>query len=48
MKCALTIAATCCCALSNVALAESCDQRYPGSCRIEVSTTIITTKGDAT
>ena len=46
MKRALVTAATCCCALSNLAHAESCDQRYPGSCRIEVSTTIVRTKGD--
>ena len=45
---ALFAAATCCCALSTVAaLAESCDRRYPGSCRLEVSTTIVRTKGAA-
>ena len=48
MKLAFVTAATCCCALSNIAQAESCDQRYPGSCRIEVSTTIVRTKGDTT
>jgi hypothetical protein len=46
---ALFAAATCCCALSSVsALAEGCDRRYPGSCRLEVSTTIVKTKGDST
>ena len=45
---ALFAAATCCCALSSVsALAESCDRRYPGSCRLEVSSTIVRTKGDS-
>jgi hypothetical protein len=40
-------AATCCCALWTVsAAAETCDQRYPGSCRLEVSTTTVKTKGD--
>src|SRR5262245_30029938 len=48
MKRGPIVVATCWCACLNVsALAESCDQRYPQSCRLEVSTTIIKTKGDA-
>ena len=44
----IVAAATCCCALWTVsAAAETCDQRYPGSCRLEVSTTTVKTKGDA-
>ncbi len=43
----LVAAATCCCALWSVsAAAETCDQRFPGSCRLEVSTTTVKTKGD--
>jgi hypothetical protein len=43
----LVAAATCCCALLNVpAVAETCEQRYPGSCRLEVSSTIVRTKGE--
>jgi hypothetical protein len=44
----IVAAATCCCALLTVsAAAETCDQRYPGSCRLEVSTTTVKTKGDS-
>jgi hypothetical protein len=48
MKLAPVIAAaTCCGALLTVsAAAETCGQRYPGSCRLEVSTTIVKTTGD--
>jgi len=49
MKRALILVAVCCPALLNVsAFAETCGQRYPGSCRLEVSTTIVRTKGDVT
>ena len=49
MKRALILAMVCCSALLNVsAFAETCGQRYPGSCRLEVSTTIVRTKGDTT
>jgi len=49
MKRALILVAVCCPALLNVsAFAETCGQRYPGSCRLEVSTTIVRTKGDTT
>jgi hypothetical protein len=40
-------AVTCYCVLTGSAAAETCDQRYPGSCRLEVSTTIVKTKGEA-
>jgi hypothetical protein len=41
-------AATSSCVLLTVsAAAETCDRRYPGSCRLETSTTIVTTKGEA-
>jgi hypothetical protein len=44
----IVAAASCCCALLAVsAAAETCDRRYPGSCRLEVSTTTVKTKGDS-
>jgi hypothetical protein len=33
--------------LTGSGAAETCDQRFPGSCRLEVSTTIVKTKGEA-
>ncbi len=32
--------------LTTAAAAETCDQHYPGSCRTEVSTTIVTAPGN--
>jgi hypothetical protein len=37
----------CCVLLSGLAAAETCDRRFPGSCRVEVSTTIVSVKGEA-
>jgi hypothetical protein len=49
MKRALILATVCCSAILNAsAFAETCGQRFPGSCRLEVSTTIVRTKGDTT
>lgn len=40
-------AGICCCVLLSVpAAAETCDQRFPGSCRVEVSTTVLAVKGE--
>jgi len=36
----------CCLLLGGFAAAETCDQRYPGSCRVEVSTSIVGVKGE--
>ena len=49
MKLARIVAvATCCSAqLEAPAAANACDERYPGSCRVETSTTVLSMKGDA-
>jgi len=42
-----TLIATCCWVLpTGPAAAESCDERYPGSCRMEVSGTIVMAAGN--
>lgn len=46
----LTIAAVLACGagLARTAMAASCDDRFPGACRVEVSTTVVTGDASAT